>query len=147
MRDETTGRFVHGPRPEVAGDKNPAWAGGRRIDEKGYVRISIGSKRWVYEHRMVMEAELGRTLTRDETVHHKNGDRSDNRLDNLEVVSRSDHTRIHMAHRPLKRETRPCSICGAPVTRRPSGFKSTVTACSDPCRRLASWQVRKARKP
>lgn len=54
---------------------------------------------WIAEHRWVMEQRLGRVLTTDENVHHLNGVKTDNRLENLEVLSHSAHSTITQAER------------------------------------------------
>lgn len=53
-----------------------------RPDGRVELRVEGG---WVWEHRFVMEHVLGRALLAQESVHHTNGDRSDNRAENLEV--------------------------------------------------------------
>lgn len=65
------------------GADHPGWKGGR-IEHEGYVRIRVDG-RYPFEHVVVMEEWLGRKLTPDETVHHRNGDRADNRIGNLQL--------------------------------------------------------------
>lgn len=66
-------------------------SGGWRFDNHGYVVMKVagtGGKK-ILQHRVAMEIFLGRDLLPRENVHHKNGDRGDNRIENLELWSTS----------------------------------------------------------
>lgn len=81
-------------------DKNPNWKGGKREDGHGYIYIykpehPRAVSGVVYEHVLKIENKIGRYLFRDEVVHHKNGIKSDNRINNLKLMTRSEHARYH----------------------------------------------------
>lgn len=66
-------------------EKHCNWTGGKTINRDGYVVVRYAARKTMLEHRYVMEQYLGRSLKSDETVHHLNGDRQDNRIENLEL--------------------------------------------------------------
>ena len=86
---ETHGKVLH---ECCVGDQHPAWKGGKYLDAAGYVLVfglpnecGVTKNGYIREHRRVMQEILGRPLFKDETVHHKNGIRADNRPENLEL--------------------------------------------------------------
>ena len=66
----------------------------RTYNYGGYECVSTTEGRY-YTHRKVMEEFLGRPLTSDEIVHHKNGNRMDNRIENLEITTRTEHQGVY----------------------------------------------------
>ena len=78
---------------ELSGVNSASWKGGRQKTRDNYIRVKVPShpnstsSGYVLEHRLVMEEHLGRYLKSYEKVHHKNGVRHDNRIENLELWS------------------------------------------------------------
>ena len=93
-----SGRFVKGfhysPKTEFKKGQR-AW-NDKGKHQDGYIKVcTIGGRR-IREHRYIMEQYLGRKLDKNEIVHHKNYDRKDNRIENLELMSRAKHNRVHI---------------------------------------------------
>ncbi|MDD4804957.1 MAG: HNH endonuclease signature motif containing protein [Candidatus Pacebacteria bacterium] len=73
-------------------------------------------------HRAVMEKKLGRKLSDTEIVHHINGNKKDYNPENLQLTTRSEHTKIHFAG-TAKHETVACAYCGKKVEKRLNDIK------------------------
>ena len=106
VTDTTIARYLRAvgiairPAGFQRGESHHAWKGGRVSTEDGYILALVypddpfypmgqiktdSSGRYVLEHRLVLARHLGRVLSEDETVHHKDTDRTNNTLDNLQL--------------------------------------------------------------
>jgi transposase len=97
----------HLPVGGQKGKRNGRWKSGREVTDSGYVKVCCpnhphrDARGHVFEHRLVMEMKLGRYLLSEEVVHHKDYDRRNNRIENLELFpNQKAHVAWHIKNDP-----------------------------------------------
>lgn len=85
----------------------------RTQDKNGYVRMYAGNhlfskgRKMIAAHIMVIEAHIGRALTENECVHHINENKQDNRLGNLQLMTKAQHSKLHATETARQRNRNP----------------------------------------
>lgn len=123
------------------------------FDHNGYRAATVfyddGSRGTVLEHRERMEMKLGRKLDSDEVVHHKDHDRKNNRLSNLEVISRSEHASHHNKQKGVSVTIISCDWCGEEFERLTKRVKEnrkkgiTRAFCNNSCKSAFAGSISK----
>ena len=95
----------------------------RKPNARGYIDGTVwlpdGTQRHAMQHRWFMEQHLERELLSTEDVHHINGVRHDNRIENLQVIDHGEHTKFHNLNREGART----------YTLSPEGYNQRVETC------------------
>ena len=108
---ERKSNLMNGSKNPNFRKRSPNWKGGR-INRRGYIYIyspkhpNASKIGYIAEHRLIMEKKIGRLLNKSEIVHHINGVKNDNRIENLIKMNRGEHNQIHNLEKPKDKKGR-----------------------------------------
>lgn len=95
-----------GKGPKATGSAHYRWNAGRMLSDDGYVKVRVGAEHpladpngYAYEHLVVWCASGRARPGEGETLHHRNEDKTDNRIGNLELLTRGEHNSLHIQER------------------------------------------------
>lgn len=77
------------------GEKHPRWNGGKSTHSGGYLTVRISQGVYRLAHRIIYEKHIGRKLKKCEVVHHIDGNKKNNNVDNLQIMSNGQHHSHH----------------------------------------------------
>lgn len=78
----------------MKGENSFAYNGGSTINSAGYICVRVGDK-YLYEHRLIVQEEIGRKLKDNEVVHHIDGNKLNNSISNLKIMDKKEHDKYH----------------------------------------------------
>ena len=128
------------------GSKHPRWKGGRVINSQGYVLVYApehplkNANNKIREHRLVMEKFIGRQLHSYEDVHHINGNKQDNDIENLQLLGKRAHARLHGRKMVKKGIYKNCVFCDKRFYVCQS--LKRVECCSISCKTKLTWSTK-----
>lgn len=94
--------YAEWEKQNCVGEKSPRYKGGIYHSTLGYTFLRQPDKTYKAEHRIVAEKIIGRKLQENEVVHHIDGNKQNNSKENLVVITRGEHAKIHRGKRQIE---------------------------------------------